>query len=404
LIVYHAAWIVPVSGPPLRDGWVSVEGDRIVGCGASIDESHQTAMSVDLGGTAILPGLVNAHTHLELSYLRGMAPSSGSFLEWIRALLAERRRRPDPESPEILHGVHAGIAEALRCGTAVIGDITNSLVTLGPLAASPLAALVFLELIGFNPADAAALVDEATVRVEALPATDRVRASLAAHSPYSVAPQVISSIAERAARRLSRPTSIHASESVEEIEFVRTGGGPWRQLLESLGVWNARWTVPGLSPVQYLDDLGFLSSTTLAVHGVQASPADLARLAARGTTIVACPRSNVRTGAGTPPIESFYASGAAVAVGTDSLASTPDLNIFAELAEMRKLASSVPARLLIDSATRQGARALGFGGYGTIESGSPARLIAVNVPSSIGDVEEYLVSGIQPEQIRWIDS
>jgi 5-methylthioadenosine/S-adenosylhomocysteine deaminase len=132
--------------------------------------------------------------------------------------------------------------------------------------------------------------------------------------------------------------------------------------------------------------------------------ADLARLAAHDATLVTCPRSNVRTGAGVPPVAEFYRSGVRVAIGTDSLASTPDLNVFAELAELRNLASEVPAAQLLDSATRQGARALGFDAdYGTIEPGKRARLIAVSIPDAVDDVEEYLVSGIQPEQIQWLD-
>ena len=148
---------------------------------------------------------------------------------------------------------------------------------------------------------------------------------------------------------------------------------------------------------EYLDESGFLDARVLAVHGVQMSAADLARLAARGATLVTCPRSNGHTGAGAPPIEDFYASGVRVAVGTDSLASAPDLNVFAELAAMRALAPSVPAAALLDSATRQGARALGFDAdYGTIEPGKRARLLAVDIPAGVDDVEEYLVSGIQP--------
>ena len=160
---------------------------------------------------------------------------------------------------------------------------------------------------------------------------------------------------------------------------------------------------PGLSPVQYVDQTGFLRSRTLAVHLVQATPADLAMLAGRQTTLVTCPRSNAHTGAGHPPIDDFYKSGVRVAIGTDSLASTPDLNLFAELAEMRSLAPSLPARMLLDSATRQGARALAFDDYGTIAPGQRARLIAVDIPPGINDVEEYLVSGIQSEQVRWIE-
>ena len=136
---------------------------------------------------------------------------------------------------------------------------------------------------------------------------------------------------------------------------------------------------------------------------MQASAADLARLAARGTTLVTCPRSNGHTGAGVPPVEAFYGSGVRVAIGTDSLASAPDLNVFAEVATLHALAPSVPASVLLDSATRQGARALGFDAdFGTIEPGKRARLLAIDLPPQTGDVEEYLVSGIQPQQIRWL--
>src|SRR5439155_5306941 len=143
--------------------------------------------------------------------------------------------------------------------------------------------------------------------------------------------------------------------------------GDWRQLLEELGVWDDAWKAPGVRPVEYLDAAGFLGANVLAVHGVQMTRADLSKLAARGTTLVTCPRSNGHTGAGAPPLEEFYKAGVQVAVGTDSLASAPDLSVFAELATMRALAPTVPAASLLDSATRQGARALGFDAdYGTI--------------------------------------
>jgi len=125
----------------------------------------------------------------------------------------------------------------------------------------------------------------------------------------------------------------------------------------------------------------------------------------RGATLVTCPRSNQHTGAGAPPVERFFGSRVRVAVGTDSLASAPDLNVFSELAALRAIAPAVPAASLIESATRSGAEALGFGAdYGTIEPGKSARLIAVSLPASSGDVEEYLVSGIQPGQVRWLDA
>jgi cytosine/adenosine deaminase-related metal-dependent hydrolase len=196
---------------------------------------------------------------------------------------------------------------------------------------------------------------------------------------------------------------VHLSESREESQFVATGTGPWRQFLDDVGAWNPSWTPHGGSPVEYLDAIGFLGRDTLAVHGVQMSDADLQILAARGATLVTCPRSNQQTGAGVPPVERFYASGVTIAVGTDSLASTPDLNLFSELAALRRLAPSVPAGSLIESATRHGAQALGFGAdFGTIETGKSARLLAVSVPAAVDDVEEYLVSGVSAAQVTWI--
>ena len=403
MIRYRALWLLPIGEPPIRDGWVAVDRGRVIALGRRVPGHRQDEH--DLGNVAVLPGLVNAHTHLELSYLRDEVPPAPSLVVWIRSVIAARRLRPDSAAPEILHGVESAIDEAVACGTALVGDISNTLVTFGPLTQSPLAAVVFYELIQFVTADAERLVEQALRQLDALAPTASVRTSLAAHAPYSVAPLVFRAIRRAIDRDSFSPCSVHLSESAEEVEFVKTGRGPWRTFLEKLGVWDQSWVAPGVSPVQFLDESGFLDARVIAVHGVQMSAADLARLAARGTTVVACPRSNDHTGAGAPPIETFYGSGVRVAVGTDSLASVPDLNVFAELEAMHALAPSVPASALLDSATRQGARALGFESqFGSIEPGKHARLIAVEVPPAVRDVEEYLVSGIQPEQIRWVET
>jgi cytosine/adenosine deaminase-related metal-dependent hydrolase len=156
--------------------------------------------------------------------------------------------------------------------------------------------------------------------------------------------------------------------------------------------------------VEYLDRLGMLDERLLAVHGVHLTDAELDRLAAVGATVVACPRSNEWTGAGTPPIDRFYRSGVRVALGTDSLASVETLNLFDELAKVRTIAPTIAAATLLGSATRNGAEALGFGGeLGTISVGKRAELIAVRVPMNVVDVEEYLVSGIQPRDVLWLD-
>ena len=406
MIRYHAAWVVPIEGEPIKDGWVTVDRGRIVALGRRA--ANDATPGVELGDVAVMPGLVNAHTHLELSYLRDQITPASSFTAWARQIISERRKTHVLKDPAIAAGVDLAIEELLRCGTAVVGEITNTLfMTFDKLAQSPLAGVVFWELIGFNleGADFDAMVTQALSDLGDLPRTEKVRASLAAHAPYSVAPLFFRAIKKAVNKMPFVPSSVHLAENVEEVELLKTGGGPWKALMKDIGSWNHAWTAPGVGPVKYLDDMGFIDDRLLVVHGVQMSKADLDRLRERGATLVTCPRSNGHTGAGLPPIVDFYESGVRIAIGTDSLASSPDLNVFAEIATLHALAPSVPAVSLLESATIQGARALGFDAdYGTIEPGKLARLLAIDVPPGTSDVEEYLVSGIHPGQIRWVES
>src|SRR5690242_3008374 len=139
MIHYRADWVLPIGAPPIRGGIIAVDGDRV----ASVSSSTRalTTGVIELGQVAVLPGLVNAHTHLELSYLRGRIPPAASFVEWIRGVIGTRRLYPDPRAPEIIGAVHAAIAEAVDAGTVLVGDITNTLVTSAPLVRSPLAAM-----------------------------------------------------------------------------------------------------------------------------------------------------------------------------------------------------------------------------------------------------------------------
>ena len=402
MIRYHSSWIVPIEGEPIRDGWFTVDRGRLVALGRRA--ANDPTPGVGLGDVAVMPGLVNAHTHLELSYLRDQIAPSTSFTSWARQIIYERRKRPKLQDPEIMSSIAAAVGECVRSGTAVVGDISNTLAPFRALADSPLAGVVFWEIIGFKIEKPDEFVEHAVGELGALPATDRVRASLSAHAPYSVAPLLFRAIKKAVARMPFMPCAVHLAENVEEVELLKTGGGPWKTLMKDIGSWNHEWTAPGVGPVAYLDDMGFLDNRLLAVHGVQMSTADLARLKERGTTLVTCPRSNAHTGAGLPPVADFYESGVRVAIGTDSLASSPDLNVFAEVATLHALAPSVPAASLLASATIEGARALGFDAdYGTMEPGKLARLLAVDVPPGTSDVEEYLVSGVHPGQIRWVE-
>ena len=357
------------------------------------------------GRSVLLPALVNAHTHLELSYLRGRIPRAACFTDWVRPLLEARRSSPDDDRVTI--DAASAIAEAVGTGTGLFGDVSNALTAVPALRSSRRPARVFHELLGFNVADPEARVAEARSRIDTAGGQARtdgseLRFSLAPHAPYSVSPALFDAI-RRDASAHGDPTTVHLAESREEVQLLADGSGPWRGLLETLGVWTDGWHPPALSPVAYLQQRGFLDESTLIVHGVHCTADDIARLRDAGATLVSCPRSNAYVGAGRPPLEACYAAGVPVAVGTDSLASVDDLNLFSELAEMRRLAPGVPARRLLETATLTGARALGFGDdYGSIEPGKRAALILVRVPDSVRDVEEYLVSGITASDVAWV--
>jgi cytosine/adenosine deaminase-related metal-dependent hydrolase len=407
VILYRAAWLVPIAGPPVRAGWVFVDRGRILACataGAAAETSPCLAPApletMDLGNAAILPGLVNAHTHLELSWMRGQVPPAASMPAWASRLMALRAGGAAPSAaPEPAIG--GAVREARAAGTSLVGDVTNTLAAYDVLAASELGGAVFRELIGFSAPNPQALVEAAQAQLDALTPAPRLRTSIVPHASYSVSAALFRAISAAAG---DRPISVHLAESADEMQFLREGTGAWRALLQQLGAWVEDWRPPQCGPVEYMERMGLLTSRLLAVHGTQLQDDELRRLAGAGATVVACPRSNRWTGAGTPPIDRFYASGVRVAVGTDSLASVEDLNLFRELAEVRRLAPGVPAARVLESATLQGAAALGLDAeFGTIEPGKRAELIAVRVPAGVEDVEEYLLGGIEPDAIRWLD-
>jgi cytosine/adenosine deaminase-related metal-dependent hydrolase len=399
--LYRAAWLLPVSQPPIRDAWLRIDRGRIVAFGPTRPGDFTAADEVDLGDVAVLPGLVNAHTHLELSWMRGRIDPSDEFAEWLRTVM-RLRSSTDPSNDERARSIPAAIAEARACGTVLVGDISNTLRTSAELAAAEMAAVVFYELLGFQAADAGRIFTDALDVLRAMPVAADVRHTIAPHAPYSVSPALFGRIRMALEQDPFARSSVHLGESDAEIEFLRRGTGAYRRLLEDIGKWDPSWKPPGCSPVEYIDQMGFLDSRLLIVHGVHFGSKDLERVAAKGATLVTCPRGNLATGAGTPPVDEFFASDVRVAVGTDSLASVPDLNVFAELAEIRRIAPEVPARRLLEAATINGARALGFEAeFGTIDSGKRAAVIAVQLDGA-STVEEQLVSGIERSRIHWI--
>jgi cytosine/adenosine deaminase-related metal-dependent hydrolase len=364
------------------------------------------SVEIDLGRVAVLPGLVNAHTHLELSWMRDRVGAAASLPEWVRRLMALRQSERDLAPGALKEAVRIAIAEARRAGTALVGDIGNTTAALDLIAEGGLAGVFFREVIGFAPPDPATLVGQACDEMgAAAPPESPVRRTLAAHAPYSVSPLVLRAIRETLDRRGFPCSSVHLAESSEELEFLQRGSGAWRSILESVGAWTDTWHAPACGPVEYLERAGFLDERLLVVHGVHLTPEEMTRLAQVGATVVTCPRGNLSTGAGVPPVVAFHRSGVRVAVGTDSLASVDDLNVFSELAALRRLTTDISAGELLRWATLNGAEALGFAGdFGAIEAGRRGALLAVSLPVGVRDVEEYLVGGIDPDDVAWVEA
>lgn len=400
-LLLRAAWVCPVARPPLRDAWIHVVQGRVtaVGQGAAAPAADRTE---DLGAAIVLPGLVNAHTHLELSWLRGRVPPGPDFLTWVGRLMRARTSFESPADAVAMTAVRDAIAEMRASGTVAVGDIANALITPAVLADTHMPGVVFHELMGFRDADGHAAVAASRARRLALASPD-VRVVTAPHAPFSVSPELFGAIRDDV-QALARPlTSVHVAESKEEVQLLRDGTGPWRERLEALGVWRTDWMAPGRGPGDYLCDLGVIAAGTLVVHGVQLTDAELARVADCGATLVTCPRSNTWVGVGAPPVARFFASGGRIAVGTDSLASAPDLNLFSELAELHRLAPEVAPSRLIAAATRGGAAALHLDDHlGVIAPGFDAHLIAVAAPDGIADPEAVLVQGVTPDRVQWV--
>jgi len=342
-----------------------------------------------------MPGLINAHIHLELSWLRGRVPPAGKFTDWVKQLVAARGGIERPDDPAVLESLRAAIHELKASGTVAVGDISNSLASPAAMRDAGLGGVVFHELLGFKQRDGALVERSREARAAAAGCV-----SLAPHAPYSTSPELFQAIRGEVSASACRIMSVHLGESPEETELLATGTGPWRGILEFIGLWRDDWTIPACGPVEYLDRLGVIDARTLVVHGVQFDDAALARLAAIGATLVTCPRSNQWVGVGVPPIERFYASGVRVAVGTDSLASVEDLNLFSELKTMRGIAPAVPAAKLLASATLAGARALGLEHeLGSLTPGKRAEILAIALPGPVDDIEEHLLAGMDPARI-----
>jgi cytosine/adenosine deaminase-related metal-dependent hydrolase len=369
------------------DGAVAVHDGRVVLCGPRRDVLFAAGGETrDLGQVVLFPGLVNAHTHLELSWMGDDPPLGGDYTAWVRALLARRAARPRHEV--VLAAAETAARRMAARGTVAVGDIGNEGWTAGVFAAAELHALCFLEIYGFRAAEAA----ERLAAAERLLEQRTLRHLLTPHAPHTTSAPLVRAVADRARSR-AEPLSIHVAESEAETDLLRDGSGPFAALLQERGMWDDAWRAPGCTPVAQLDRLGALTPRTLAVHCVQLETADIELLRSAGSFVVSCPRSNRRLGVGVAAIERLLAAGIRVALGTDSLASAGDLDLFAEMAAMREAHPGVPASAVVRMATLDGAAALGLDDrLGSIEPGKLARLNVVPLDHAGADPHEALCS------------
>lgn len=383
MIVLRAGWVVPVEGPPLRDGAVAVKDGRVAWIGPASEAPAGDAR--DLGPGVLMPGLVNAHCHLELSHLAGSLSGAGGFVDWVEGLVAARS---EAAPAAVRAQAAAGIAQAEGTGTVAVGDVSNTLAHLDLLAASSLRARVFFELIGWDPATADRVLEAAHARLGALDLPDSVTVSLAAHAPHSVSPALLTAIVEAGG-----VASLHLAESPHERRFLDAGDAEWSAFLARRGLGHVAFRPTGISPVRHVDRFGVLRPGLVAAHGVQVDAADRALLARRGVFVVLCPRSNETLGVGRAAVPELREAGVRLAVGTDSLASVPTLDLWEDVMALRRGFPSLEPEWLVRTATLGGAEALGYDDLGRIAPGAAAAFAFAEGPASLSEPLSFLLSG-----------
>ena len=389
--VHVAPWVVPIAGPPIRDGGVLVDQGRIVAVGAA-QELQGRASGVSEHAGVLLPGLVNAHAHLQYGpSFADLAGGGQAFPDW---LLQMNQRRATMSDDSWRAEVASSWGMAYASGTVAVADIVTNVSALD------------VDVPGVRYLESVALASSAWPAEH-----QRLEPVLAGHDDTGLSPHTLYTIGTAVlqgsiglARQSRRRLHPHLAETADEEQFVRHGDGP-------LAVWEfaaeLRGTGSGRSPAEYLDSLGGLGDDVHVAHGTHLSQADRALLRSRGTAVALCARSNAILGAGVPPVAALLREGNPVAVGTDSLASTPDLDLLAEARALLAAATDqgyeeadLAARIL-HACTAGGAYAIGRPDLGVLAAGATAALAHVTVDdlAAADIVTEIMLTG-RAEPVR----
>jgi cytosine/adenosine deaminase-related metal-dependent hydrolase len=388
-----ARWLMPVQGPPIEHGALLIDSNgRILAVGpdTSVPRPDDTPAE-KFDDAVILPGLINTHTHLELTGFEDGVPER-EFTAWIRRL---RELKATRSSAEYVEAARRGLASCFASGITTIADTGDSGAVLEALVKAGGSGIAYQEVFGPHPGQAEESLTGLQTRVAELRplATDRVSIGVSPHAPYTVSRQLFRAVSDWA-RLEQLPVAVHVAESPAESELLLQGAGPFAE------AWRARGiplpSPAGRTPIRWLAEHGVLSEQTLCIHAVQLDGRDIDRLADSGAAVAHCPLSNRAHGHGDAPLEGLLESGIRVGLGTDSVVSVGRLDLLAEAREAGGLAPSLDADDLIELCTMSGARALGLDAHtGSLLPGKWADCAVVRIPANTGGTpaERVLASG-----------
>ena len=388
-----ARWILPVDGPAVEYGALLIgpEG-RIVAVGPEPLVPRPPATPVeDFGDALLVPGLINTHTHLELTGLEGEPPEP-DFAAWIRRLRETKAART-PEA--FLDAARRGLADCLAAGVTTVADTGDSGAVIRAIAEAGGSGIAYQEVFGPHPDQCEESLAGLRQRVEELGrfAVGRVGLGVSPHAPYTVSGPLYAATAEWA-RRQGLPVAVHLAESPAECTLLERGAGAFAEAWRRRGI--PMPAPSGRTPVAWLDEHGVLSSRTLCIHVVHAGAEDVGRLARAGAAVAHCPLSNRAHGHGTAPLAALLAARVRLGLGTDSTVSVGRLDLLAEARAARAL-GGLGADRALGLCTLDGARALGLEAEtGSLAPGKWGDCVVIRRPRGAAGVapeEQVLASG-----------
>ena len=374
-----ARFVAPLAGRLLTAAGVVFEGSRVIAIGdaRSLRKAHPDATEHDYGLSVILPGLVNAHTHLELSDRRPPSPLPPRFVDWIMQLMSGGM----PTDDTVRAATAAGVAESLRFGVTCVGDISAMPALSRPMiAASPLGGVSFGEIRAMAQRREF-LEPRISAAIDATSVTDRLHVGLSPHAPYSVESTGYARCVAVADER-HLPLATHLAETTAEAVFLADHAGEFGELWAFLNAFDTEVPTFAGGPIRFAKHVGLLDRPTLLAHVNHCDDDELALLAGGKASVVYCPRTHGYFGHPPHRWRDMLAAGINVSVGTDSRASSPDLNVVDELRLLRRLAPAVSPAELWAMAGPRAAVAIGLrNGSGTLAIGSPADAVVFEVSS-----------------------